>query len=277
MRKSQNENFNYALFGNPIDHSKSPQIHNLFSEQTKILHIYKAINIPLDQFSSLISDFFKNNIQGANITSPFKKEAYLFADKLSERARIAKSVNTLKKINNKYILGDNTDGIGLLSDLNRLKFIKKNSSVLILGAGGAVQGILLSILSLGCSVYILNRTTLKSINLVNQFKQYGNIKIFEKDNMMKNKSFDLVINGISRNIQYNTSFIPLHLFSSHTFFYDMNYSFKNTTFLDWCIKIGANHISDGIGMLVFQAAYSFLEWHGILPKTDYIIDVLSKN
>lgn len=276
MRKHKHEDFNYALFGNPIHHSQSPQIHNFFAKQTKILHIYKAINIPLNQFSLLVNYFFENNIQGANVTSPFKKEAYFLSNKLSKRAQIAKSVNTLKKIDNKCILGDNTDGVGLLSDLNRLKFIKKNFSILILGAGGAVQGVLLSILSLGCSVYILNRTVSNAISVVNQFKQYGNIKIFEK-NDLKNNFFDLVINGLSRNVQYKNNLIPLSLLCSKTFFYDMNYGLENTPFLNWCMKINAKYVADGIGMLVFQAAHSFLEWHGILPKTDYIIDILNKN
>ncbi|QFQ32296.1 shikimate dehydrogenase [Buchnera aphidicola] len=271
----KNKNFNYALFGNPVNHSRSPEIHDFFSKQTGILHIYEAINVPLDRFSLLVSDFFKNNISGANVTSPFKKEAYFFSDKLSERAQIAKSVNTLKKVDNQYVLGDNTDGIGLLSDLKRLKFIKKNFSVLILGAGGAVQGVLLSILSMGCSVYILNRTDLNALNLVNQFKKYGNIKIF-KTNSFKKKYFDLVINGLSRNIQYENIFIPLNLFSSKTFFYDMNYGSDKTSFLNWCKKINAKYVSDGIGMLVFQAAHSFLEWHGIFPKIDYIINLLNQ-
>ncbi|QCI19007.1 shikimate dehydrogenase [Buchnera aphidicola] len=276
MLKFKNKNFNYALFGNPINHSKSPQIHDFFSKQTGILHIYEAINVPLDKFSLLVSKFFKNNIQGANITSPFKKEAYFFSDKLTKRAQIAQSVNTFKKIHNKCILGDNTDGIGLLSDLNRLKFIEKNFSLLILGAGGAVKGILLSILLLGCSVYILNRTTLNAKKLVDQFKCYGNIKIFEEHDL-KNKCFNLVINAVSRNIQYNSkTYIPLHLFSSKTFFYDMNYSFENTSFINWCLKMGFKYVSDGIGMLVFQAAHSFLQWHGVFPKTDYIIDMFNK-
>ncbi|QIQ41490.1 MAG: shikimate dehydrogenase [Buchnera aphidicola (Aphis urticata)] len=275
MRKYKNENFNYALFGNPINHSKSPEIHNLFAKQTGILHFYKAISIPLEQFSLLVSNFFKSNVKGANVTSPFKKEAYFLCDKLSKRAQIAKSVNTLKKVNNRYILGDNTDGVGLLSDLTRLKFIKKNFSILILGAGGAVQGILLSILSLGCSVYIWNRTDLNAINLVNQFRKYGNIKIFKKDSL-KNTFFDLVINGLSRNIQYKNIFIPSYLFSSKTFFYDMNYGSKNTSFITWCANMNSKYVSDGIGMLVFQAAHSFLQWHGILPKIDYIIDLLNK-
>lgn len=276
MGKDKSKNFNYALFGNPINHSKSPQIHNLFSKQTGIFHVYKAIKIPINQFSLLVSDFFKYNIQGANVTAPFKKEAYFFSNKLTKRAQIAQSVNTLKKVNNTCILGDNTDGIGLLSDLNRLKFIQKNFSILILGAGGAIQGILLSILSLGCSVYILNRTDSNASNLVNQFRQYGKIKIFKK-NDLKIKYFDLVINGLSRNIQYDSSIIPLHLFTNKTFFYDMNYGLKNISFLNLCFKIDSNHIADGIGMLVFQAAYSFLEWHGIFPQIDYIIDLLNKS
>ncbi|ALD15417.1 shikimate dehydrogenase [Buchnera aphidicola (Aphis glycines)] len=275
MRKCKNKNFNYALFGNPVNHSLSPEIHNFFAKQTGILHIYKAINIPLDRFSCVVSNFFENNINGANITAPFKKEAYFFSNQLSERAQIAQSVNTLKKVNNKYFLGDNTDGIGLISDLKRLKFIKKNFSILILGAGGAVQGILLSILLFGCSVDILNRTDLNAVNLVNQFKKYGNIKIFQA-NSLRNKYFDLVINGLSRNIEYQNIFIPSHLFSSKTFFYDMNYGLEKTSFLNWCEKINAKHVSDGIGMLVFQAAHSFLLWHGMLPEIDYIINFLSK-
>ncbi|WP_295164145.1 shikimate dehydrogenase [uncultured Buchnera sp.] len=269
------EKFNYALFGNPIDHSQSPKIHNFFSVQTGILHTYKAINIPLDQFSLVVSDFFKKNLKGANVTAPFKKEAYFFSNKLTKRAKIAQSVNTLKKINDKCILGDNTDGIGLLSDLVRLKFIKKNFSILILGAGGAVKGVLLPLLSLGCSIYILNRTVLNANNLVQQFYKYGKIFVFE-EKVFKKQNFDLVINAMSRNTK-KKNFAPLSLISSKTFFYDMNYSTENTPFIDWCSKIGADFVSNGIGMLVFQAAHSFLEWHNIFPETNYIINALNIN
>jgi len=248
------ESFNYALFGNPVSHSKSPKIHDFFSKQTGISHIYKAVNIPLDQFSLVVSNFFRKNIQGANITAPFKKEAYFFSDKLTERAKIAQSVNTLKKVKNQYILGDNTDGVGLLSDLMRLNFIKKNFSVLMLGAGGAVKGVLSSLLSLGCSVYILNRTLLNAEHLVKQFYKYGKIFVF-KDNIFNKQNFDLVINAVSRNIITSDS-VPFSFFSSKTFFYDMNYSITNTPFIDWCLNMGAKFVSNGIGMLVFQAAYS---------------------
>lgn len=269
------ENFNYALFGNPVNHSQSPKIHEFFSKQTGISHIYKSINIPIGEFSSLVSVLFKKNIQGANVTAPFKREAYFFSNELTKRAKIAQSVNTLKKINNGCILGDNTDGIGLLSDLFRLKFIKKNFTILILGAGGAVKGVLLPLLSLGCSVYILNRTLLNAVNLVRQFKKYGKIFIF-KDETFKNKHFDLVINAISRNAE-KSFFPPLSLLSFKTFFYDMNYGVKKTPFVSWCSKMGGEFVSNGIGMLVFQAAYSFLEWHNVLPKTDYIINTLNGN
>lgn len=268
------EKFNYALFGNPVSHSQSPKIHDFFSKQTGILHIYKSVNIPIGRFSSLVSVLFEENIQGANVTAPFKKEAYFFSNKLTKRAKIAQSVNTLKKINNKCILGDNTDGIGLLSDLFRLKFIKKNFSILILGAGGAVKGVLLPLLSLGCSVYILNRTVLNAVNLVKQFKNYGKIFFFQ-DKIFKNKHFDLVINAMSRNIEKKT-FLPSSFLSDKTFFYDMNYGLEKTPFINWCSEIGGKYIANGIGMLVFQAAYSFLEWHHIFPDTDYIINILNK-
>ncbi|QCI17871.1 shikimate dehydrogenase [Buchnera aphidicola (Acyrthosiphon lactucae)] len=271
----KNQKFNYAVFGNPVNHSKSPEIHDLFSKQTGILHIYKSVNVPLDSFDTILHDFFNKYGQGANITAPFKQEAYFFCDKLTERAKISKSVNTFKKVDNKYILGDNTDGIGLLSDLIRLNFIKKNYSILIIGAGGAVKGVLFPLLSFGCSIFILNRTFLNAKKLVSQFNKYGNIEIFNKRSL-KIKFFDLIINATSTLIGEKDDFIPLSVVSSKTCFYDMNYRKDNTFFIDWCLKIGTNFFSNGIGMLVFQAAHSFFLWHNILPKTDYIIDILKK-
>ncbi|WAI18371.1 MAG: shikimate dehydrogenase [Buchnera aphidicola (Acyrthosiphon caraganae)] len=269
------QNFNYAVFGNPINHSKSPIIHSLFAKQTGILHIYKSVNVPLDKFNVFLQDFFKQDGQGANITAPFKQEAYFFCDKLTKRAKIAQSVNTLKKIDNKYILGDNTDGIGLLSDLTRLNFIKKNYSILIIGAGGAVKGVLLPLLSFGCSIFILNRTVSNAEKLVLQFYKYGNIDVFD-ENSSKIKSFDLIINATSKFIERKNNFIPVSLISSKTCFYDMNYQKDKKMFMNWCLKMGNNLFSDGIGMLAFQAAHSFFLWHNILPKTDYIIDILKK-
>lgn len=270
------QNFNYAVFGNPINHSKSPKIHSLFSKQTGIPHIYKSVNVPLDNFDSILRDFFKRDGRGANITAPFKQKAYFFCNKLTERAKIAQSVNTFKKIDNKCILGDNTDGIGLLSDLIRLNFIKKNHSILIIGAGGAVKGVLFPLLSFGCSIFILNRTYLNAKKLSLQFHKYGNVNVFNK-NSLKIKHFDLIINATSKFFEANEDFIPLSFVSSKTCFYDMNYQINNTVFIDWCRKLGAHFFSNGIGMLAFQAAHSFFLWHNVLPEIDYIIDGLKKN
>ncbi len=271
----KHQKFNYAVFGNPISHSKSPVIHSFFSKQTGVFHTYKSVNVPLDSFSSILNNFFEQEGQGANITAPFKTKAYCFSSKLTDRANIAQSVNTLKKIDDRCFLGDNTDGIGLLSDLIRLDFIRKDSSILMLGAGGAVRGVLFSLLSFGCSIFILNRTTSNANKLVLQFKQYGEINIF-KDKTIKVKKFDLIINATSKNIKIKENFIPLSLISSQTCFYDMNYQKDKTPFIHWCTKIGANFFSDGIGMLVFQAAHSFFLWHNIFPEVNYIIEMFKK-
>ncbi|ACL30283.1 shikimate dehydrogenase [Buchnera aphidicola str. APS (Acyrthosiphon pisum)] len=269
------KNFNYAVFGNPINHSKSPEIHSLFSKQTGISHFYKSCNVPLNSLYAVLQDFFKKDGRGANITAPFKQEAYFFCNKLTKRAEVAQSVNTLKKIDNCNILGDNTDGIGLLSDLIRLNFIKKNYSILIIGAGGAARGVLFPLLSYGCSICIFNRTVLNAEKLVLQFHKYGNINVFNT-NSLHVKSFDLIINATSHFIQDKDNFIPFSCVSSKTCFYDMNYQTDNTFFFDWSRKTGSNFFSNGIGMLVFQAAHSFFLWHNVLPEIDYIIDLLNK-
>ncbi|CAL4325075.1 Shikimate dehydrogenase (NADP(+)) [Buchnera aphidicola (Cavariella theobaldi)] len=265
---------NYVLFGNPVAHSKSPFIHNFFSKQIGIVYNYQSIKVPIFDFSDTVSNFFKYDGVGANVTAPFKEQAYLLSDQLTDCAKISQSVNTLKKINHNTLLGDNTDGIGLLSDLIRLNFIKKNFSILILGAGGAVRGILFHLLTFGCSVYILNRTFLNAKKLVLQFNQFGNIKVFD-DSIIK-KKFDLIINAISRNNNIKKDFFPVSLVSSKTFFYDMNYHVSNTVFINWCIEIGANYVADGIGMLILQAAHSCFFWHGILPEISPLIQQLEK-
>ncbi|QCI20616.1 shikimate dehydrogenase [Buchnera aphidicola (Brachycaudus cardui)] len=272
----KNKKFNYALFGNPVDHSKSPQIHNFFSKQTGLLHTYTSYNVLLSNFNFSLSDFFQKDGLGANITAPFKEEAFSLSHQLTERAKIAQSVNTLKKVNNECILGDNTDGIGLLSDLIRLNFIKKQYSILILGAGGAAKGVIFPLLSFGCSIFILNRTSLNAQKLVTQFNKYGKVNVFDPC-LSSTKKFDLVINATSKNIEKKEDFFPLSCISSHTCFYDMNYQFDNTPFINWCIKKGYKSVSNGIGMLVFQASHSFFLWHNQFPETDYIINLLNKN
>lgn len=148
----------YAVFGHPIAHSKSPSIHRLFAQQLQIAHPYGRILAPLDDFVTTLDAFFNEGGKGANITVPFKEEAFARADELTERAALAGAVNTLKRLEDGRLLGDNTDGIGLLSDLERLEFIKPGFRVLLIGAGGASRGVLLPLLSLDCAVTIVNRT-----------------------------------------------------------------------------------------------------------------------
>lgn len=148
----------YAVFGNPIAHSKSPSIHQLFAKQLDIEHPYGRVLAPLDDFVNTLDAFFNTGGKGANVTVPFKEEAFARADELTERAALAGAVNTLKRLEDGRLLGDNTDGIGLLSDLERLGFIKPGMRILLIGAGGASRGVLLPLLSLDCAVTIVNRT-----------------------------------------------------------------------------------------------------------------------
>ena len=148
----------YAVFGNPIAHSKSPLIHQQFAEQLQIDHPYGRVLAPVDAFVTTLNAFFDAGGKGANVTVPFKEEAFERADELTERASLAGAVNTLKRLEDGRLLGDNTDGIGLLSDLERLSFIKPGFRVLLIGAGGASRGVLLPLLSLDCAVTITNRT-----------------------------------------------------------------------------------------------------------------------
>ncbi len=149
---------NYAVFGNPIAHSKSPFIHQQFAQQLNIEHPYGRVLAPINDFINTLNAFFSAGGKGANVTVPFKEEAFARADELTERAALAGAVNTLKRLEDGRLLGDNTDGVGLLSDLERLSFIRPGLRILLIGAGGASRGVLLPLLSLDCAVTITNRT-----------------------------------------------------------------------------------------------------------------------
>ncbi|XBC42728.1 MAG: shikimate dehydrogenase [Buchnera aphidicola (Kaburagia rhusicola ensigallis)] len=266
----------FSVFGNPINHTKSPYIHWLFSKQTGVFHSYDYTLVPLDKFRKFIVHFFLFQGIGANVTVPFKEEAFLISDELTDHAKSSKSVNTLKKLSNGRILGDNTDGKGILYDLQRLKFINKTDNVLVIGAGGAARGVIFSLLSYGCNVFVVNRTINRAIKLVNDFKKFGSIFIVSRKNI-KYSSFHLIINATS-NTQMNSYWNSIiHLIDRKAYFYDINYSDNtHTHFLSWCINFGALMFSDGLGMLVSQAAYSFYLWHGIFPEIDSVIFQLRK-
>lgn len=268
----------FAVFGNPIKHSKSPLIHKLFAKQVGINKnfYYSKKLIPLNKFKNKVNEFFLNKGLGINVTLPFKKEAFFISDKLTKKAKISKSVNTLK-FENGYLLGDNTDGIGLIKDLKRLNMVNIKDKILIIGAGGAAQGIIPNLLSLSCDIFIINRTLENAINLSNLFNSYQNIKVLNFNNIEKYK-FNLIINASSGSVLNDDKKILSNkiFIDEFTNCYDISYVNKGITpFLNHCKIRKAKKISDGIGMLVFQAAYSFLLWNKILPDAIPIIKFLN--
>ncbi|WP_343192519.1 shikimate dehydrogenase [Buchnera aphidicola (Taiwanaphis decaspermi)] len=267
----------FAIFGDPIEHSKSPIIHKLFSEQFNIKIEYLKIHANINNVISLINNFFINGGNGANVTTPFKQKTLICADKLTKISSLVKSINTLKKKKNNKILGDNTDGVGLLKDLKRLKFIKSNNNILLLGAGGAARGVVLHLLSYESNVYIFNRTLINSQKLLSDFNNFNKIKIINYTDLI-NIKFNLIINSTSCGLYKKYPKIPYkHIIRKSTFCYDMFYQKEHTPFLKMCAKNGANNLSDGIGMLVYQAAESFYLWNKLKPNVLPVIDYLKKN
>jgi len=267
----------YAVFGNPIAHSKSPLIHTLFAKQTQQDLSYDKKHIELDQFAHEARTFFHEGGQGLNITVPFKLDAFTFSDVLTQRAKLAGAVNTLKKQEDGKILGDNTDGVGLVRDITKnLGWNIKGNHILILGAGGAVRGVLTPLLEQAPQkIVIANRTLSKAQELIPLMKSdlifacsYENIPAH---------SFELVINGTSSSLAGDLPPLENHLLASYSACYDMMYSKQPTPFMAWASSLGCTHVADGLGMLVEQAAESFRLWresrdNPILLNTQAVID-----
>lgn len=264
----------YAVFGNPIEHSRSPDIHQQFALQLSQAITYQRQLVELGAFASSANEFFVNGGAGLNITVPFKLDAYQFADQLSERAKRAGAVNTLIARNG-IVIGDNTDGCGLLADLqNNLQWPIGGANILVLGAGGAVRGILEPLLlAKPASIIIANRTLEKAQHLSESFallanevgsdlsaKQYSDIE----------KPFDIIINGTSASLGGDTLPLSSECFNG-AYCYDMMYAKTPTAFLQLAAKQGARVIADGLGMLVEQAAESFRLWRDVKPDARPII------
>ncbi|WP_413726467.1 shikimate dehydrogenase [Sodalis sp. RH16] len=263
----------YAVFGNPIKHSRSPRIHALFAEQTGIPHTYGRVLAPPDDFEQVLRSFFADGGEGANITMPFKERAFALCDQLTERASQAGAVNTVKKQSDGTLLGDNTDGIGLLTDLRRLELIRPESRILLVGAGGAARGVILPLLSYGCSIMLTNRTFERARELVSFYQHVGTINA-QPLNELAEPDFDLVINATTSGVHGEVPALAGSLINSSINCYDMFYQKGLTPFLQWCADRGSEHYADGLGMLVGQAAYSFLLWHGVLPQIKPVLDLL---
>jgi len=257
----------YVVFGNPIGHSKSPLIHRQFAEQTGQQLDYNTSLAPLDDFPAFAQTFFKTG-RGANVTVPFKEEAYRLADSLTERARRAGAVNTLSKLADGSLLGDNTDGAGLVRDLTvNAGFSLLGKRVLLLGAGGAVRGVLEPMLAEGpAALVIANRTVEKAELLASQFAELG--PVFASGFDWLEESVDLIVNATSASLSGELPPIAASLIKpGHTFCYNMMYGKEPTAFCRWASEQGAARSMDGLGMLVEQAAEAFFLWRGVRPDS----------
>lgn len=265
----------FVVFGNPINHSKSPRIHQLFAEQSGIAHPYERFCAPVEGFEQAAREFFAAGGKGANVTLPFKQQAYALASELSERAALAGAVNTLKKLDDGRLLGDNTDGIGLLSDLQRLHLIQPDDRILLIGAGGAARGVILPLLSVHAHITIVNRTHAKATELEQLFQRQGGVRALTREKLV-GEQFDLVINATSSGVAGDVPDLPAGLVNTQTRCYDMFYQQGDTPFLQWCRQQGAVQLADGLGMLVGQAAHSFKLWHGVMPDITPVIKILKE-
>lgn len=267
----------YAVFGNPIAHSKSPAIHALFAEQTGQQMEYRAILAPIDGFEQAVREFAAAGGKGINITVPFKQAAFSLASRLSPRAERAGAVNTFVIQNSDEYFGDNTDGIGLARDLIRNHGLTLSGKrILLLGAGGAVRGALEALLgNRPQQLTIANRTVEKAIQLADDFADLGNINGLGFDDLAA-MQFDLIINGTSASLKGEMPSVPASVIHADTFCYDMMYAAEPTVFMQWAANHGAvaNNITDGLGMLVEQAAESFKLWRGIEPQTQPVIEAI---
>lgn len=264
----------YAVFGNPIAQSKSPFIHTEFAKQTSQALEYSAIGPEVDQFQSAITSFIAAGGKGANVTAPFKEQAYEMASHLSERAQLAQAVNTLSFNSDGSVSGDNTDGAGLLADLiNHSAPLGKR--VLLIGAGGAARGVIQPLLEQNPEVLVItNRTHSKAEALAEYFKSHGNITALTAEQLNQQGEFDLVINSSSSSLFGELPDIPASIFKDQGFAYDMSYKATNTVFVDWALANGVAKAIDGLGMLVGQAAESFYVWREVKPDTSPVETLL---
>ena len=267
----------FAVIGNPIYHSLSPQIHRAFAKETGLHIDYEAILSPLDEFKNTIHKLILQKLSGANVTLPFKKEAYELASQHSNHARIAEAVNTLE-FNDDQIIGHNTDGIGLVRDLEQnLNADLKSKKILLIGAGGAAEGVIYSILEKKPSELTLTNRTIEKSHLI-QNKIDVHAKSFDVNlNVTEiakcpHQYFDLIINATSASFNNAELGIDHKVFHKESLAYDMMYG-KETSFIKKA-QSQESKTSDGLGMLVEQAAEAFFIWHHIKPQTKSVIESL---
>ncbi|WP_303902348.1 shikimate dehydrogenase [Thiohalomonas denitrificans] len=266
----------YAVMGNPIAHSKSPRIHALFAKQTRQRLTYTAILVEPGGFAQAVGNFHANGGKGLNVTVPFKQEAWRLVDERSPRAERAGAVNTITLHKDGSRSGENTDGVGLVSDLSRLGVTLRGRRVLILGAGGAVRGVLEPLLDEGpAELLIANRTVTRAEELASAFAGAGAITGCGFDELEGRQS-DVIINGTTASLQGEVPPLPDAILAEGATCYDMMYAAEPTAFVQWARERHAAAAHDGLGMLVAQAAESFYIWRGVRPEIGPVIETLRR-
>jgi shikimate dehydrogenase len=262
----------YGVIGNPIAHSRSPSIHAAFAMATGQAIVYERILAPADGFIATVDAFRAQGGLGLNVTLPFKQDAYAYATERTPRAQAAGAVNTLV-FGMDGVLGDNTDGIGLLRDLARLGVSVADASVLVLGAGGAARGALAALLDAGCArLAVANRTPERALALAADPLLAG-VEAFTIE-ALESLTVDIVINATSGGLQGERLVVPDALLRGARLVYDMVYAAHFTPFVQQAQAAGCPLCVDGLGMLVEQAAESFRVWHGVMPNTEPVLQAM---
>lgn len=267
----------YGVVGHPVAHSWSPFIHGLFSRETGQAMSYKLYDFTPEEFHDRVRQFFKQGIRGLNITLPHKIAAVDVADELSARAAHAAAVNTLALRSDGTILGDNTDGTGLVRDLcDNQGIVITHRRILIIGAGGASRGVLAPLLALSpAEVVIANRTAERAESLARAFAKLGTTHGVGF-RYISGGAFDLIINATSASLSGDIPAVPTGVVGPDTVCYDMAYGKSDTPFVKWALKLGCTRALQGWGMLVEQAAESFRIWRGVRPATAPVLAALKE-
>jgi shikimate dehydrogenase len=266
----------HAVFGHPISHSLSPVIHRRFGQQTGIELSYDAIDAPPETFAAQLDTFRRNGGSGANVTLPLKSLAFERCAQVSDYAARTGVVNTLEPLDGSGWRGHNTDGPGLIADLaERHRQDLRGRDLLVLGAGGAAQGVAFALLDAGVrSLTIANRNADRADALADRIGQPGRVHVRYWNDLANAGSWDFIINATSAGVQGEAIDLPFSIVATRALCYDLSYGRSATGFLAWAKAAGAMHVFDGLGMLVEQAAEAFAIWHGPRPDTDAIYDEL---
>jgi shikimate dehydrogenase len=262
----------FVVVGNPIKHSRSPFIHAAFGRQCDVHLEYRALRVERGDFSRAAEAFFAGGGAGMNVTVPFKEEAAALADSLTPRAKRAGAANTLWRDGAGSLRGDTTDGVGLVRDMvANLGWTVQGMRVLILGAGGAVRGVLEPLLrEAPAQIHIVNRTLERAERLAGEFASLGRLSAGGYDDL-REREFDLIINASSAGLSGEAPLLPASVMTERSCCYDLLYGSAPTPFMRWAAHHAAWAVSDGLGMLVEQAAESFYVWHRRRPETGPVI------